>query len=293
MPRSKIFRFNLAPLVPTPCAGILKVGVTGGMTPAPDPKDSRGRPRAQDKVLDGNGPDGGGGLNSGPYRGLNLTSTSVRALFLSRTLSGARGRPRKSSAQDFGHPPSRTAPAPSGAASGGASSSSAPVLPPPVPVPRLHRPAGDVAAPRTSNRSWPVEGGWIVYDEARDSLDGHCGCALHKFPRNPCRVNRTRLGVLHAITPLTSETLKAQGRPLGLILCWLANCHKAGSRERHRDMLGGERRTEDDAELFSHANRLGARQAASINLALADVFALERPPRDGEGEEPLGEAGFR
>ncbi len=37
------------------------------------------------------------------------------------------------------------------------------------------------------NESWPVLGGWIVYNRAGNSLDAHCPCDKHKDKHNPCR----------------------------------------------------------------------------------------------------------
>ena len=68
------------------------------MNLTPHPEDFRGRPRAPDKVLDENMAWTGVGVRiQAPIGAGILTPTPARAIFSSRTLSGARGLPRKSS----------------------------------------------------------------------------------------------------------------------------------------------------------------------------------------------------
>ncbi len=73
------------------------------MTPTPRPKSFWGHPRAPDKILGEQiGGQGGWGSNSGPHGGLYLTPTPRRAIFSPKILSGAHGRPQKSSGRGVG-----------------------------------------------------------------------------------------------------------------------------------------------------------------------------------------------
>jgi hypothetical protein len=172
-----------------------------------------------------------------------------------------------------------------GGRSGQASSSSAarPVdaaLPlPPSGAPAS--PSGDgghyIRAPRFSNPHWAVEGGWIVFDVAGRSLDGHCGCKAHKNVKNPCRMNRK-----------SYEGRKLpQGRPIGLLLAWLAAGHRRATQTLHCHMAKERHCTADDRELLSHAVRSDLRRKARLRPELDDLFGLERHLRTGEPDEPL------
>jgi hypothetical protein len=79
-------------------------------------------------------------------------------------------------------------------------------------------------------------------------------------------------------TALTNGSKLGQGRPLGLLLAWLADglAPAVASQRQHKDMA-----------LPSFDDRMAARTAAADIGGLMHFFAFERPVRIGEGLEPL------
>jgi hypothetical protein len=136
-----------------------------------------------------------------------------------------------------------------------------PAVPPPPRAPR--------------NPHWQFDGGYLVHDVGRKSLDAHCENPAHDFPGNPCRRNRT----------LEPGKTSARGRPLGLLCRWLEAAHKL-TAEEHCDMLVLKRQTAEDRAFLAWDHRNASRlQAVATYPVLA---TLERKPRDGEREEPDG-----
>jgi hypothetical protein len=148
---------------------------------------------------------------------------------------------------------------------------------PPVPGPGAAR----VHKARFSNPNWAVPGGSIVQDYGRKSLDAHCSIPEHHHPTNPCRLNRTALAASRG-----RET--AQGRPIGLLLAWLAAGEHRPSRDGHHKMSIAKHRCAEDIAMLSFDRRLELRQWAQEQPDLASLLALERVRRDGEGVEPEG-----
>ncbi len=155
-------------------------------------------------------------------------------------------------------------------------------LPPLPPPPEAAEPRrGAKRRPGFRNPEWLFPGGKIVYDVERESLDAHCLNPNHKDKSNPCRVNRTRL-------PDARGRPTAQGRPLGLLIRWLQICDLRENRTLHTGMCKPKEATELDLALLEFENRVAARDLYFARPEYTDLFGLERPPRTGEGPEPLG-----
>ena len=137
------------------------------------------------------------------------------------------------------------------------------------------------ARPRFSNPSWEVPGGWVVYDIGRDSLDAHCCQAGHHVPTNACRLNRSAM-------PDARGRLTAQGRPIGLLLAWLAAGSERPTRDTHHGMSIARRRTAVDSDVLSYVRRLALRQWAQLQPGLQDMLQKERARRPEESDEPEG-----
>lgn len=134
--------------------------------------------------------------------------------------------------------------------------------------------------PRQPGRGWQAAGarqmpyeygvvtdlGRIVvnFHESAMSLDAHCSHCTAKL-------NRKFLG--SARRPESSP----QGRPMGLLLCWLMqSCN--GDASHHRRAVAS----------LSLEDRMAAR-IWGMSLGTLDMcFAKERPPRRDEDEEPQG-----
>lgn len=140
-------------------------------------------------------------------------------------------------------------------------------LPPGVPdVPPASR------APRGSNPTWAVPGGFIVYDIKQQSMAAHCMHPAHRNQRNPCRLNHTCKG----------KDDGPQGRPLGKLLAWLLVAGDHADRTTHH--YARLARTADDM----HALRFEARHRARTEFgSQVEAACLERPARVGEGAEPF------
>jgi hypothetical protein len=107
---------------------------------------------------------------------------------------------------------------------------------------------------------YAVGTGFVLKNEAGLSLDAHCEVC-------GCAINRKSTAFKRAKAPKTL----AQGRPMGLLLSWLAvEC--TGDTALHRATLG----------LLGHDVRLAARVAACTELASFHLFAAERGPNEGD-----------
>jgi hypothetical protein len=131
-----------------------------------------------------------------------------------------------------------------------------------------------------ANRYWQVPGGFIVENDAAESLDAHCSCPGHEDRRNPCRLNRTRIQCKRGVN-------QARGRPLGLLMAWLACACEKVSQTKHKDMLYEKRRDVGDEEFLSLAKRQAGRQWL-VDHGFAVLLSRERPRRGGEPDEPEG-----
>jgi hypothetical protein len=155
-----------------------------------------------------------------------------------------------------------------------------PLLPPP-PVPGAGIVA-ELAAHRRAafrNPSWKVSNGFIVWDVGRESLDAHCDLLAHVNRKNPCRLNRKHRDMPGRVT--------AQGRPLGMELCWLEMASEYPTRELHCNAFKKTEQTPEDVERLDYPHRLDARLRHKDDPLLADLFGIERGKHLGEGEEPL------
>jgi len=81
----------------------------------------------------------------------------------------------------------------------------------------------------------------------------------------------------------------ARGRPLGLLMAWLAAAECKASRDKHKHMVNPKHKEPGDELWFSHEKRVAGRQWL-IDHGYADLLAKERPCRPGEGDEPEGVA---
>jgi hypothetical protein len=131
------------------------------------------------------------------------------------------------------------------------------------------------------NLYWPVPGGFLVYNRADESIDGHCSCDAHEDRRNACRINRVRLACKRGSN-------LARGRPIGFLMAWLAAASTKDDAASHKRMSNPRTRTPDDLEHFTLAKRESGRQWVVDRGGMTDLLGLERPQRPGEGPEPEG-----
>jgi hypothetical protein len=122
------------------------------------------------------------------------------------------------------------------------------------------------------NPYWCVPGGWIVYS-SEGSLDAHCDCAAHKNPSNPCRLNRG-----------TETADEKRGRPLGLLMAWLAMGHARPTRKLHHNAGFWKSITDADLLYLDKTNRLRGRKWLRDH-GLEVLFTFERNKRPDEPEE--------
>jgi hypothetical protein len=139
-----------------------------------------------------------------------------------------------------------------------------------------------IPAPRffSGHESWQVPGGWIVFNSTELSLDAHCSHPEHRCTRNPCRLNRSSEECRRGLN-------MARGRPLGLLMAWLAAGGRKSSMEKHKATLKPYERDEGDLEFFSLEKRTAGREWLKIQ-GHATLLAKERKRRTGEPEEPAG-----
>ena len=139
-----------------------------------------------------------------------------------------------------------------------------------------------VEAPRLEHRQLPVAGllGYFSWDVKKQTLTTHCQIDGH----NRCHVNRT-------CTQNDSGLRRDQGRPVGSFLAWLAEVVKRPETHHDRDAhmgLGGK-----ESEFHRHIrleHRRSLRAMLLKDASMQDFWnqKFERPPRDGEEDEPLG-----
>ena len=134
---------------------------------------------------------------------------------------------------------------------------------------------------RGSNPYWEVPGGFICHNITGNSLDAHCGSPDHMNKKTPCRLNRTR--------NIPLKGWGGRGRPIGFLLAWLEYHQEWPTRQAHSEATMPRTQTPTDVNVrLSHARRLACRLALAATGRYADLFALERAPFEGEGEEPPG-----
>jgi hypothetical protein len=115
--------------------------------------------------------------------------------------------------------------------------------------------------------------GQFVFDVQRKKLNAHCHQAAHALLSQTCHMDRTCEGS-------GLRTRSGQGRPLGFLAAWLLRGPKCSVKELHSNLKKtlGTRTFQEE--------RLAARQYLKQFPEFQILFELERPPRDGEGEEP-------
>jgi hypothetical protein len=126
---------------------------------------------------------------------------------------------------------------------------------------------GGALAKGTANFDMRVNGGMLrLYFDSKTMV---ASCERHGAR---CRLTRKYIP-----SALTNGSKLGQGRPVGLLLAWLAaGLHPAvASKGDHRDIA-----------LPSFEDRMAARTAAADVGGLLPFFAFERPLRMGEGPEP-------
>lgn len=141
-----------------------------------------------------------------------------------------------------------------------------PIQPPPAPEQPAARQGGDSAkrshVDRSSVMAYAVPGGEIRYYPATRRFVAHCENPLHGV----CR--REKLAFAGA--------RPAQGRPLGYLQAWLLDADY-GSHDEHLACTA----------LLDLPTREAGRQALKEAIGeAADLFAMERPRKEGEPEEP-------
>jgi len=129
-------------------------------------------------------------------------------------------------------------------------------------------PAPPHAGPRQAAAVYDYEFGFIVVNRSAGSLDVHCSACESKFDKTWRGRDNARQG----------HTL-AQGRMLGAHFAWLAfDC--GGDAEWHEGLYSEEGLPRDTRKYH--------RRTARETGRYADLFRLERPPRDDESDgEPL------
>ncbi len=145
-----------------------------------------------------------------------------------------------------------------------------------VPPPPLPPPASLGRKRKFINPHWPFAKGWLVWDQGRNSLDGHCDDPRHENKVNPCRLNR-QLG--------PSDKSEDKGRPFGLVSRWLEA--DVATQELHKNMCILKKQRPEDAAFLSEPNRLAARDRAEAMFP-GEISSLERKKRGSEGREPKG-----
>ena len=104
-------------------------------------------------------------------------------------------------------------------------------------------------------------------------LSAHCMHPDHGL----CRLNRS----------LTTGVRPGSGRPIGMLLAWLAGAYDSDRFPDQPAHMRLSRRIMKDDPLMSYETRVACREAAKADPEMAPVLALERPVGDDEHEEPL------
>eukprot|EP00959_Pyramimonas_sp_CCMP1952_P195621 4090263-Pyramimonas_sp.AAC.1 len=157
------------------------------------------------------------------------------------------------------------APAGSGSSSGAAAGSG----PPPPPPPPMPPPAGG-----DENIAWHLPGGgaisWYRYQ-------GFVATCPRRHAHGRCRITRTHKAAAMGSSDYL-RTSGAQGRPLGMMYCWLENHAQFDDKLSHHlyKPLCGDRRA---------ARRLLIEMAQGGNLTVGRLLGKERPLADGEPDE--------
>ena len=131
--------------------------------------------------------------------------------------------------------------------------------------------------PPHGNLYWEVPGGTIVHNVAANSLDAYCPNPFHRSAEGmPCRLN--------IICTAAHKANTAQGRPLGLLMAWLADGVDHSCRRDHL-------KAAKDRLHYSYAKRCDGRvwRVDHFGAAAGHLF-YERPARPDEGAEPHGMA---
>ncbi len=123
--------------------------------------------------------------------------------------------------------------------------------------------------------------GFILYNAKANSLDAHC--LRHKGnPTLHCVVNRT----------VAEGRKQAQGRPLGFLVAWLrCACrfeHGPAGRDHHFLARLGSTKGMEFLAIGTSAERQAARAWVKHAPEMRPLVERERPPHEGEPEEPLG-----
>ena len=113
--------------------------------------------------------------------------------------------------------------------------------------------------------------GSIVWYNKDGRFVAMCGVADHNIvPSKVCSRERT-----------SKEGGQPQrGRPLGFLMAWLLDGPAWGQKDEHCDK---------HLAVYSHADRLHAREQLKLVPGSEVLFALERPKRLGEADEPAGQ----
>ena len=133
---------------------------------------------------------------------------------------------------------------------------------------------GDVAsghdAPGVAIASCEFKWGKISY-YANKNFECVCNHPRHVVDGQRCRLTRTSDA---------SDTMAAQGRPLGLMAAWLTHADRSEERVDHRNPFC--------ILAFSVEERQHAREALALVVGSAALFACERERRPDEPLEPSG-----
>eukprot|EP00971_Amphidinium_carterae_P347987 6490258-Amphidinium_carterae.1 len=136
-----------------------------------------------------------------------------------------------------------------------------------VPVPKsVPRAIGARGVTFSAEAYCHVAGGKISFYPSKDMFEAVCSNKTHQR----CVLSRT------CHSRVLKDKRVVAGRPLGLMLCWLAaghDCTRAGHRNK-------------DTWNFSHDQRAMARTALSATLGGRDLLACERAKLPTEDEEP-------
>ncbi len=116
----------------------------------------------------------------------------------------------------------------------------------------------------------------VKYDTERHILSAHCGIPGHG---KLCRLNRS--------AKPSGKNKESQGRPLGLLLAWLkCGCDYENKASHHRITTPDFIHTEAKLS-FDKRSEARAEMQEKDPESYGRVAALERPQRDGEGQEPF------